>query len=56
MKEYIKSKFKLFKFQKKNDLALINDNLKDIFKKKIFSSKLIPIKDNKYKKIKIKNQ
>ena len=52
MKEYIKSKFKLFKFQK-NDLALINDNLKDILKK--FSSKLIPIKDNKYKN-QIKNQ
>ena len=54
MKEYIKSKFKLFKFQKKNDLALINDNLKDIFKKKKFSNKLIQIKNKKYKKIKSK--
>ena len=54
MQEYIKSKFKIFDLQKKNDFALVNDNFKNIFKKKNYLSKLAQLKFKDYKKIKFK--
>ncbi len=51
---YIKSKFKIFKLQKRKDFALLNNKLLSIFKNKKFSSKLISINFEKYKKIKFK--
>ena len=57
MKNYINSKFKIFKLQKKNQYAFINNHLKKKFKKKKFLSKLIipNLKDYKKLKSKIKN-
>tara|TARA_Y100001970_G_scaffold290261_1_gene423260 strand:+ start:572 stop:1864 length:1293 start_codon:yes stop_codon:yes gene_type:complete len=51
---YIKSKFKIFKLQNKKDFALLNNKLLSIFKNKKFSSKLISINFEKYKKVKFK--
>ena len=54
MKEYIKSKLKIFQLQKKNDFALINSKYKNIFKKRKYLAKLISIKLKNYKNISIK--
>jgi len=40
--------------QKKNDFALVNENLKNIFRKKNYSSKLLLLRLRDYKKIKLK--
>jgi UDP-N-acetylmuramoylalanine--D-glutamate ligase len=55
---YLNSKFKIFKFQKKKQFSIINKNLMRVFKTKNYSGKLIIPKENSYKKIKykIKNQ
>ena len=54
IQDYIKSKFKIFDLQKKNNFALINDNFKNIFKRKKYLSKLVSFKFKDYKKIKFK--
>ena len=54
MKDYIKSKFKIFELQKKNNFALVNDNFKNIFKRRKYLSKLVSFKFKDYKKIKFK--
>ena len=54
MKNYTHSKFKIFKLQNRNNFALINSNLKNIFKKNNFSSKLVQVKFSDYKKVKLK--
>jgi len=54
MQAYIKSKFKIFDLQKQNNFALVNDNFKDIFRRKKYLSKLVSIKLRDYKKIKSK--
>ena len=54
MKNYKNSKFKIFKLQKKNHFAIINNKLNLFFKRKNFSSKLIIMKEQIYKKIKKK--
>ena len=54
MKNYLKSKLKIFQIQKKNDYAIINDNFKIIFKKRKFLGKIIVPNVNHYKKIKSK--
>ena len=54
MKNYVNSKFKLFKLQKKNQYSLISNKLKLSFKKKKFLGKLIIPKIHVYKKFKIK--
>ena len=54
MQDYIKSKFKIFDLQKKNNFALVNNNFKNIFKRKKYLSKLALFKFKDYKKIKIK--
>ena len=54
MRNYIDSKFKIFNLQKKNNFAFINDDFKNLYKKRKFSGKLIPVLYNKYKKIKSK--
>jgi UDP-N-acetylmuramoylalanine--D-glutamate ligase len=57
MNDYINSKFKIFKLQKRNQFAITKDKFKETFKKRKFSSKLIIPKFKDYKKIenKIKN-
>ncbi len=52
--DYTRSKLNLFKLQKKNNYALINDKFKKNFKAKKFKSKLVPIQNKKYLKIKFK--
>lgn len=54
MKNYVNSKFKIFKLQKKNQYAFVNNNLKKNFKKRNFLSKLIIPKLKDYKKLKFK--
>ena len=54
MQDYIKSKFTIFDLQKKNNFALVNDNFKNIFKRKKYLSKLVSFKFKDYKKIKFK--
>ena len=54
MKNYLNSKFKIFKHQKKNQYALTNKKLKSQFNKKKFLGKLIIPKVESYKKIKSK--
>ena len=54
MKKYLQSKFKIFRLQKKNDFAIINNDLISVFKKKKYLSKLILLKYKDYKKIKLK--
>ena len=51
---YMNSKLKIFKSQKKNQFALINGKLEKIFKKQNFFSKLVVPKEKIYKKIKYK--
>jgi len=51
---YIKSKLKIFDLQTRNNFALVNEDLRDIFKRKKYLSKLISIKFKDYKKIKFK--
>ena len=51
---YIKSKLKIFDLQTRNNFALVNEDLRDIFKRKKYLSKLISIKFKDYKKIKSK--
>ena len=53
-KKYLQSKFKIFHLQKKNDFAIINDDLINVFRKKKYLSKLILLKYRDYKKIKLK--
>jgi|TARA_B100001059_G_scaffold62733_1_gene58631 UDP-N-acetylmuramoylalanine--D-glutamate ligase len=52
--EYLNAKLKIFKNQNKRQYAFINKNLKMIFKKKNFQSRLIIPKIKNYKKIKFK--
>jgi UDP-N-acetylmuramoylalanine--D-glutamate ligase len=54
MQAYIKSKLKIFDLQEKNNFALVNDSFKDIFRRKKYLSKLVPVKFIDYKKIKSK--
>ncbi len=54
MKNYVNSKFKLFKIQRKKDFALVDKNYLNYFRKKKFASKLISIKSKNY--LGIKNQ
>ena len=54
MNNYVNSKFKIFKLQKKNQCAFINNKLKKNFKKRKFLSKLIVPKLKDYKKLKSK--
>ena len=54
MREYIKSKLKIFMYQKKNQIALVNSNLIKIFKNKNFASTLIIPQNKNYKRIKHK--
>ena len=51
---YLNSKFIIFRLQAKNHFALINKNLKHIFRKKGFASKLILPKEKDYEKVKFK--
>ena len=51
---YIKSKLKIFDLQKKNNFALINKNYKNIFRKKKYLGKMVPVKFVEYKKIKFR--
>ena len=51
---YIKSKLKIFDLQNRKNFALVNENLKDIFKRKKYLSKLVSVKFKDYKKIKSK--
>jgi UDP-N-acetylmuramoylalanine--D-glutamate ligase len=53
-KNYLESKLKIFRFQTKKDIAIINEKFKKIFKKKKFLSKLIIPNKNDYTKIKLK--
>ena len=53
MGEYVRSKFKIFKLQTKNNFALINKNFVKAFNKKKYLSKLITPKFTSYEKIKL---
>ncbi len=53
-RNYLNAKFKIFKFQKRNDYAFVNSKFKKIFLEKKFSSKLIIPKLREYNKIKNK--
>ena len=53
-KNYLNSKFKIFNLQNKNHFALINKNLRNIFRKKKFESKLILPREKDYAKVKFK--
>jgi len=54
MQAYLESKLKIFDLQERNNFALVNDNFKDIFRRKKYLSKLVPVKFRDYKKIKSK--
>jgi|TARA_B100001063_G_scaffold18086_1_gene13919 UDP-N-acetylmuramoylalanine--D-glutamate ligase len=54
MNNYINSKLKIFIYQKKDQFALINNKLKNIFKKRNFISKLIIPNEKNYKNLKHK--
>jgi UDP-N-acetylmuramoylalanine--D-glutamate ligase len=54
LSNYVNSKLKIFKFQKKNQFALVNKRLKKIVKKRNFVSKLIIPEKKNYEKIKRK--
>ena len=54
MKNYINSKFKIFKLQKQNQYSLINKKFKSHFKKQNYSGQLITPEINKYQKFKLK--
>ena len=51
---YLNSKLKIFNLQKKNNVAIINENLRKIFLKKKYLSKLVIPYYKKYEKIKLK--
>ena len=53
-KDYMQSKLRIFRLQKKNNFAFINNKLTKIFKKKKYLSKLISLKSKAYKIIKHK--
>ena len=53
-KNYLNSKLKIFNLQNKENFAIINRNLKNIFRKKKFESKLILPREKDYAKIKFK--
>ena len=53
MQEYIKSKMKVFKLQDKNNFALVNNQLKNKFKKRKYLSKLVSLKLRAYKRVKL---
>ena len=50
---YTKSKLKIFNLQGRNNFALVNENLKDIFRRNEYLSKLVLVRLNSYKKIKL---
>ncbi len=52
MKNYVNSKFKIFKLQQKKDFALINKIFVERFKKQKYLSKSITVNSNDYEKIK----
>ena len=52
MKNYINSKLKIFKYQRKNHYSFLNHKLKTYFKKKKFQGKLIIPNQKNYQKIK----
>ena len=54
MQEYTKSKFKIFTLQNSSNFALINRNFIKDYKKSKYLSRLILLKSNAYKKIKVK--
>ena len=54
MSNYVNSKMKIFKIQKKSQFAIVNKNLKKIFKKRNFISKLIIPNEKNYKNLKYK--
>ena len=54
MNDYINSKFKIFKLQKKNHFSIIKNEFKNKFKKKKFKGKLIICKSKDFSKIKDK--
>ena len=53
-KNYLNSKLKIFNLQNKEHFAIINKNLKNIFRKKKFESKLILPREKDYAKVKFK--
>jgi len=53
-KSYLNAKLKIFKLQKKNHFAIVNNQFKKIFIEKNFKSKLIILDYKKYEKIKNK--
>ncbi len=54
MKNYIKAKFKIFEYQKKNQFSFVNSSLKSEFKKQNGSGKLIIPNLKSYRRIKYK--
>ena len=54
MKNYVNSKFKIFKHQKKFQYSFVNKKLKKNFQKRKFSGKLIIPNTNEYTKLKAK--
>ena len=54
MKNYINSKFKIFKLQNRNQFSLVNKEFKSNFKKRNLSGRLIVPDISKYKKFKLK--
>ena len=52
--KYLNAKLKIFQLQKRTHFAIINNQFKNLFLKKKFSSKLIIPKYKNYKKIKNK--
>ena len=52
--KYLQSKLKIFQLQKKNDFAFLDKDLKHIFIKKRYLSKLVSLKIRDYKKIRFK--
>ena len=54
MNSYLNSKLKIFQHQTKNHFAFANKNIKQIFKKRKYSSKFVEPKTREYKKIKNK--
>ncbi len=54
MKNYLNSKFKIFRLQQKKNFAIINKNLKKHYLKKKFIGKLLIPKNSDYKKLKNK--
>ena len=54
MKNYINSKFKIFKNQNKNQFALIHKDFVNLYKKRNLLGRLIIPKTSRYKKLKTK--